>query len=106
MNNLFENKYVDACFDVNSLLLAADEKPTGKYGFIAFENPRYLREISDSTGYTYRDERKYIYRKPNAKERREIVINTIIESDGRPFSIPKLAKLLAVSDRTLQSLLK
>ena len=106
MNNLFENKYVDACFDVNSLLLAADEKPTGKYGFIAFENPRYLQEISDSTGYTCRDERKYIYRKPNAKERREIVINTIIESCGRPFSIPKLAKLLAVSDRTLQSLLK
>ncbi len=54
----------------------------------------------------YCDEREYIYRKPTAKERREIVINTIIEANGRAFSIPNFAYLLAVSDRTLQTLLK
>ena len=80
--------------------------PKQKYGFVAVKNPEYLKDKVDEWGYKYCDEREFLYRKPNAKERREIVINTIIESEGRPFSIAKLANLLAISDRTLQKLLK
>ena len=103
MNNLLYTKYEGIESNVNEF---GGGQPAGKYGFVSFKNPDYLKDKKNQYGEVYRDERKYIYRKPNGKERREIVINTIIESKDRPFSIPKLARLLAVSERTLQTLLK
>lgn len=71
--------------------------PKNKYGFVRIKNPDYE---------PYGDERKYIVRKPTPQERREIVINTIIECNGRTFKIPALAKGLGVSDRTIQKILR
>ena len=78
----------------------------GKYGFIALKNPDFRKEKVDKFGNTYIDEMAYLFRKPNPKERREIVLNTIIEGSGRAFSVHKLAKYLAVTDRTIQTLLR
>lgn len=76
------------------------------YGFIEIKNPNYMQDygqdIDDALDYTS----KYLLRKPTPAERREIIINTIIECNGRSFSISKLAKLLAVSDRTIQNCLR
>lgn len=76
------------------------------YGFIEIKNPNYMQDygtvIDTDLDYTS----KYLLRKPTPKEHREIIINTIIECNGRAFSIRKLAKLLAVSDRTLQGILR
>ena len=44
-------------------------------------------------------------RKPTPEERREIVINYIIKHSGQKIDIAKLAQKLAVSKRTIQSLL-
>lgn len=52
------------------------------------------------------DDNEYIIRKPTPKERREIVINTVIVCNGRTFKVRALAKRLAVSDRTVQTLLR
>ncbi|MGM9646128.1 MAG: hypothetical protein ACI3XS_05520 [Eubacteriales bacterium] len=107
MNDLLEKKYIYTHDDDDDILAFFPDKPENKYGFIALKNPDYLKHKRDNyDGEIYCDEREYIYRKPNPSERREIVINTIIESCGRAFSIPKLASLLAISDRTLQTLLK
>lgn len=66
------------------------------YGFIYIKNPKYPLE----------SDREYLTRKPTPKERREIVINTVIECNGRTFKIPVLAAKLSVSDRTLQTILR
>ncbi len=66
------------------------------YGFIYIKNPKFPLE----------DSREYITRKPTPKERREIVINTVIECNGRTFKIHALAERLAVSDRTIQTILR
>lgn len=107
-NDLIKDKYTVNHYDEDELLEFLPERPEHKYGFIAIENPDYLKDKREPgiLGTTYCDEREYLFRKPTVKERREIVINTVIESNGRPISIPKLARLLAVSDRTLQTLLK
>jgi len=75
------------------------------YGFIEIENPNYLNDYGnddDELDYTS----KFLLRKPTPAERKEIIVNTIIEGNGRAFSIPKLANLLAVSDRTIQNCLR
>ncbi len=80
-------------------------EPYNKYGFIEIENPNYMNDYGnndDGVDYTS----KYLLRKPTFTERKEIIVNTIIEGNGRSFSIPKLAKLLAVSDRTIQNCLR
>jgi len=76
-----------------------------KYGFIEVKNPYYMQDYS-SDSEEHDCSREYLLRKPTPSERREIVINTIIQSKGRAFSIVKLASLLAVSDRTIQTLLR
>jgi len=76
-----------------------------KYGFIEVKNPYYMQDYSSDSG-EHDCSREYLLRKPTPSERREIVINTIIQSKGRAFSIVKLASLLAVSDRTIQTLLR
>lgn len=66
------------------------------YGFIYIKNPNFPLE----------DDNEYIIRKPTPKERREIVVNTVIECNGRTFKIHALAARLAVSDRTVQTILR
>ena len=51
------------------------------YGFIYIKNPNFPMD----------DDREYLIRKPTPKERREIVINTVIECNGRTFKIHALA---------------
>lgn len=75
-----------------------------KYGYVTLSNPHYGSDYAEEVFDDYGEE--YIFRKPTPAERREIVINTIIECNGRSFRIQKLAKYLAVSDRTIQYLLK
>ena len=95
MNKLFENKYVDAIIDSDPLHWEV-MKPN-RSGFVYIDNPHYL--IGG-------DDRQYIIRKPTPKERREIVINTVIECNGRMFAITTLAYRLGVSDRTVQTILR
>ena len=94
MNELFTQKYDNEEW-------VEDEYP-GKqfrrkgYGFIYIKNPHYLVD----------DDREYLIRKPTPKERREIVVNTVIECNGRTFKIHALAVRLAVSDRMVQTILR
>lgn len=69
----------------------------GKYGFIEIENPAYE--------YDYTQE-KYLIRKPTPQERKEIILNYIIDNSGKRISINYLATTFAVSDRTTQEILK
>lgn len=74
-----------------------EREDKGAYGFVRVRNPHYLQDG---------DDRKYIIRKPNPTERRDIIVNTVIECNGRTFRIPILAKRLGVSDRTVQTTLR
>lgn len=70
-----------------------------KYGFIEIENPIYYNNN------LYFSPPEFLMRKPTPEERREIVINYIIKHSGQRIDIAKLAQKLAVSKRTIQSLL-
>lgn len=70
-----------------------------KYGFIEIENPIYYNNN------LYFSPPEFLMRKPTPEERREIVINYIIKHSGQKIDIAKLAQKLAVSKRTIQSLL-
>lgn len=94
MNELFTQKYDNEEW-------VEDEYPWKQYlrkgyGFIYIKNPNFPLE----------DDNEYIIRKPTPKERREIVVNTVIECNGRTFKIHSLAQRLAVSDRTVQTILR
>ena len=94
MNELFTQKY-------NNEEWVEDEYPWKQYlrkgyGFIYIRNPNFPLE----------DDNEYIIRKPTPKERREIVINTVMECNGRAFKIHALAERLCVSDRTVQTILR
>lgn len=85
----------------------ADKEHKNKYGFVEIRNPEYMQACSDGgDDEVYYDERLYLMRKPTPAERREIVINLIMQNSGRRFKIGRLAELLAVSKRTMQLLLK
>ena len=94
MNELFTQKYDNEEW-------VEDEYPWKQYrrkgyGFIYIKNPDFPLD----------DDREYLIRKPTPKERREIVVNTVMECNGRTFKIPMLAKRLGVSDRTIQTILR
>lgn len=95
MNQLFVDKYIYA--DIDGLPIYWGVTKRNRYGFVCIKNPQYC--IDD-------DDREYLIRKPTPKERREIVINTVIECNGRTFKIAMLAKKLGVSDRTVQTILR
>lgn len=100
MTELFENKYEEAGVDQSQLLYwegLKDTRYNHRYGFVFVRNPHYLID---------EDDMEYLIRKPTPKERREIIINTIVECNGRTFKIPKLAEMLAVSVRTVQTILR
>lgn len=66
-----------------------------KYGIIVIE-------VYDKTlGTTV-----YYYRKPTPSERKEIILNYIIDNSGTPIKVNFLANKLAVSDRTIQKIIK
>lgn len=96
MSDLFREKYELAEVDEIDLIHWEILDPN-RYGFVYVKNPRYPMED---------DDREYLIRKPTPEERREIVINTVIECNGRTFSIPVLAEKLGVSERMMQSLLR
>lgn len=97
MNNaLLCDKYLTYDLDEKDLY-PWDHENKGTYGFVRVRNPHYLEDG---------DDRKYIIRKPNPAERRDIIVNTVIECNGRTFRIPILAKRLGVSDRTVQTALR
>lgn len=55
--------------------------------------------------YDYTQE-KCLIRKPTPQERKEIILNYIIDNSGKRISINYLATIFAVSDRTIQKTLK
>ncbi len=96
MNELLENKFGDAEIEYDYDFSGVTQRHN-EYGYVRLRNPNYA---------PYDDEREYLIRKPTLQERREIVINTIIECNGRSFKIRKLAYALGVSQRTMQLLLR
>lgn len=48
----------------------------------------------------------YHYRKPTPGERKEIILNYIIDNSGNPIKVNYLSSKLAVSDRTIQKIIK
>ena len=48
----------------------------------------------------------YYYRKPTPGERKEIILNYIIDNSGTPIKVNYLSSKLAVSDRTIQKIIK
>ena len=71
-----------------------------KYGFIEIENPEYY-DNHDCFAPP-----EFLMRKATPEERREMVINYIIRRSGKPIDLEKLAVKLAVSKRTIQSLMR
>ena len=73
----------------------SEEKNYRKYGIV-------ILEVYDETlGTTV-----YHYRKPTPIERKEIILNYIIDNSGTPIKINYLSSKLAVSDRTIQKIIK
>lgn len=95
MNELLENKY--EYWETEYGYMFCETRQRNGYGYVRVKNPNYT---------PYEDERKYIIRKPTPKERREIIVNTVMACDGRTFKISKLAKRLGVTDRTIQLTLR
>ena len=71
-----------------------------KYGFVEIENPEYY-DNHDCFAPP-----EFLMRKATPEERREMVINYIIRRRGKPIDLEKLAVKLAVSKRTIQSLMR
>ena len=66
------------------------------------ENGIVILEVYDETlGTTV-----YHYRKPTPSERKEIIINYVIDNSGIPIKVNYLSYKLAVSDRTIQKIIK
>ena len=73
----------------------SEEENYRKYGIV-------ILEVYDETlGTTV-----YHYRKPTPSERKEIILNYIIDNSGTPIKINYLSSKLAVSDRTIQKIIK
>ena len=66
-----------------------------KYGIV-------ILEVYDETLRTI----VYHYRKPTPSERKEIILNYIIDNSGTPIKVNYLSSKLAVSDRTIQKIIK
>ena len=66
-----------------------------KYGIV-------ILEVYDETLRTT----VYHYRKPTPSERKEIILNYIIDNSDTPIKVNYLSSKLAVSDRTIQKIIK
>ena len=73
----------------------SEEENYRKYGIV-------ILEVYDETLRTT----IYLYRKPTPCERKEIILNYIIDNSGTPIKVNYLSSKLAVSDRTIQKIIK
>ena len=73
----------------------SEEENYRKYGIVILE---VYDEILRTT--------VYHYRKPTPSERKEIILNYIIDNNGTPIKVNYLSSKLAVSDRTIQKIIK
>ena len=73
----------------------SEEENYRKYGIV-------ILEFYDETLRTI----VYHYRKPTPSERKEIILNYIIDNSGTPIKVNYLSSKLAVSDRTIQKIIK
>ena len=73
----------------------SEEENYRKYGIV-------ILEVYDETLRTT----VYHYRKPTSSERKEIILNYIIDNSGTPIKVNYLSSKLAVSDRTIQKIIK
>ena len=73
----------------------SEEENYRKYGIV-------ILEVYDETLRTT----VYHYRKPTPKERKEIILNYIIDNSETPIKINYLSSKLAVSARTIQKIIK
>ncbi len=73
----------------------SEEENYRKYGIVVIE-------AYDKTLYTT----VYHLRKPTPSERKEIILNYIIDNSGTPIKVNFLSTKLAVSDRTIQKIIK
>lgn len=71
-----------------------------KYGYIEFVDRRKLKHDG------WDDNIEPEIRKPTPAEREEILLNLLCERSGKPTKVSALAEAFAVSDRTIQKLLK
>lgn len=96
MTKLLQDKY--SFYSSNDIYVYPGGPLTkNKYGFICLENPHNAQDD---------DERELLLRKPTPQERKEIIVNTIIECKGKTFKISNLAFKLGVSERTVQKILR
>ena len=72
-----------------------ENKNYRKYGIV-------ILEVYDETLRTT----VYYYRKPTPSERKEIILNHIIDNSGTPIKVNYLSSKLAVSDKTIQKIIK
>ena len=77
------------------MLYTTEEENYRKYGIV-------ILEVYDKTLRTT----IYLYRKPTPCERKEIILNYIIDNSGTPIKVNYLSSKLAVSDRTTQKIIK
>ena len=80
---------------INNMFYTSEEESYRKYGIV-------ILEVYDETLRTT----IYHYRKPTPSERKEIILNYIIDNSGTPIKVNFLANKLAVSDRTIQKIIK
>jgi len=73
----------------------SEEENYRKYGIV-------ILEVYDETLRTT----VYHYRKPTPAERKEIILNYIIDNSGTSIKVNYLSSRLAVSDRTIQKIIK
>ena len=73
----------------------SEEENYRKYGIV-------ILEVYDETLRTT----VYHYRKQTPSERKEIILNYIIDNIGTPIKVNYLSSKLAVSDRTIQKIIK
>ena len=73
----------------------SEEENYCKYGIV-------IIEVYDKTLRTT----IYHFRKPTPNERKEIILNYIIDNSGTPIKVNYLSSKLAVSDRTIQKIIK
>ncbi|MDR1094207.1 MAG: hypothetical protein LBL66_08690, partial [Clostridiales bacterium] len=69
---------------------------SGKYGYIEFIDKRKLANDG------WDDEIVPEIRKPSPAEREEIILNLIRDNSGKAIRVGRIARLLAVTGRTVQ----
>jgi DNA-binding Lrp family transcriptional regulator len=75
-------------------------KDKGKYGYIEFVDIRKV--LNDG----WADQIEPEIRKPSPAEREEIILNFIRDNSGKSIKVSRIAKALAVTERTIQTHLK